>query len=145
MPPAEQLQHTMTTLAQKGINSVLCLLEEEESITLGLANEQTACEAANMHYRQFAIPDFGVPEPDELYSLVAQLTDELKSGKHIVVHCRGGIGRTGLICCCILVATGLNAQSAMELVSQQRGCKVPETAAQTGMIEQFALVQQSTR
>jgi len=80
----------------------------------------------------------GVPLPEELHRLMTQLTDDLKAGHRIVVHCRGGIGRTGLVCSCILVASGMDADSAMNLVKLKRGRCVPETEAQTNMIRQFA-------
>ena len=138
MPAGESLDQNMTALRDKGIDRVVCLLEESESKALGLANELTACHAAGMQYHQFPIPDYGVPQTDKLELLITGLTDELHAGQNIVVHCRGGIGRTGLVCCCLLVASGMDADNAMSLVRTKRGCSVPETDAQTDMIRQFA-------
>lgn len=138
MPSCDQLEQLMSALRADGIDSVVSLLEHAESKKLGLAEEQSACHAAEMQFRQFPIPDFGVPLPEELHRLITQLADDLKAGHRIVVHCRGGIGRTGLVCSCILVASGMDADSAMNLVKLKRGRCVPETEAQTNIIRQFA-------
>lgn len=134
----------MMTLRDSGIDSVLCLLEDTESTKLGLANEQSACCAANILYHRFPIPDFGTPRIEKLHLLISRLADDLKAGQNIAVHCRGGIGRTGLVCCCLLVASGMDADSGIDLVSTKRGCSVPETAAQTDMIRHFALMRRGS-
>ena len=129
----------MAELQQKGISRLICLLEVYESRILGLTQEKAACEAAAMYFERFEIPDYGIPRFTELYSLVGRLTTTIAAGDNIVVHCRGGIGRTGLICCCLAIASGMDLKSAISNVSAQRGCTVPETDAQLAMIDQFAL------
>lgn len=47
-----------------------------------------------------------------------------------MVHCRAGIGRTGLVATAILMQDGFSAKSACEMVSSKRGVVVPETQAQ---------------
>lgn len=43
-----------------------------------------------------AIPDFSVPIRDDLEQAVQQTMTYAQAGRHIVVHCSAGIGRTGL-------------------------------------------------
>ncbi|HEY5867220.1 MAG TPA: dual specificity protein phosphatase family protein [Candidatus Tectomicrobia bacterium] len=42
------------------------------------------------------IPDFSVPTRDDLEQAVQQTMAYAQAGRHIVVHCSAGIGRTGL-------------------------------------------------
>jgi len=145
MPAPDDLQATMASLRHQGIGKLVCLLETTESQNLALQQEQTICEHTGLCFERFAIPDFGVPNSADLYKLVMRLTGEIQSGQNIVVHCRGGIGRTGLVCCCILIASGMDAASAIILVSAQRGCTVPETDSQLEMIYQFTSQQPHSR
>ena len=138
MPSADYLNLALTQLRQTGIDSLVCLQETKESQELGLANEQSACETAGITFRRLAIPDFGVPRLTQLQPLIESLVQDLNSGANVAIHCRGGIGRTGLVCSCILVAFGMDTDSATKRVSDKRGCAVPETDAQLAMIEQFA-------
>ena len=70
--------------------------------------------------------------------LITELRKDLQDGKHVLVHCRGGVGRTGLICSCVMVTTGLNVPDAISIVSDKRGAQVPETPAQIDMIIRYA-------
>ena len=137
-PPADNLQAAVSELQLQGIDKLVCLLEVDESQSLGLTHERSVCEAAGINFERLAIPDFGVPLFTELYSLVERLTEDLATGHNIVVHCRGGIGRTGLICCCIAITAGMDTSGAIEFVTAQRNCTVPETDMQLAMIDQFA-------
>lgn len=138
MPAPEQLDETMSALHQSNITVVVCLLETQEMLKLGLQDERAACEAAGMAFRHFPIADFGVPQLSELATLIDKLSHALAAGENVLVHCRGGIGRTGLVCACLLTASGMHSEDAVKLVSTQRGCKVPETQAQLAMVSEFA-------
>ena len=75
---------------------------------------------------------------DALTHLINRYHQHLHNGVNTVVHCRGGIGRTGTICCCLLIKDGMNVTQAIDLVTKQRGATVPETAAQIAAIKRFA-------
>ena len=73
-------------------------------------------------------------------TLAATLDAELSAGKNVVVHCRQGIGRTGLIAACLLVSRGVSPGSAVDALSAARGIQVPETAEQRQWIDHYAAV-----
>jgi len=54
----------------------------------------------------------------------------LEEGKSVAVHCRQGIGRSGLIAAGVLMSSGIAAEKATEVVSAARGLPVPETPGQ---------------
>lgn len=45
----------------------------------------------------FPIPDFGVPESNEFFSLIDKIHQFALNGQNVLVHCMSGIGRTGLV------------------------------------------------
>jgi protein-tyrosine phosphatase len=70
------------------------------------------------------------------------LADEMASWKrqgdtNLVIHCRQGIGRSGLAAC-LLAKTGLSPGAAIEMVSAARGVPVPETKEQRAWIDRYA-------
>ncbi|MCA1915961.1 protein-tyrosine phosphatase family protein [Methanospirillum hungatei] len=65
----------------------------------------------------FPISDFGVPErPDDLLKLAKKYAEHLKKGDSILVHCRMGIGRTGLFAVTLLMASGIERSLAEKIV-----------------------------
>ena len=73
----------------------------------------------------------------EAVSLIARIGAQLDAGKNVAVHCRQGIGRSGLIAAGVLMTSGASPREAMRIVSSARGISVPETLAQRQWIEQL--------
>lgn len=138
MPNAKTLGADLEFISKNGTDKVLSLLEEAESEQLGLQNQESLAAQSGMEFQRFPIPDYGVPDFLDLQVLITRLTNELNDGKQILVHCRGGVGRTGLICCCVLATTGISVPEAVTLVTERRGEQVPETPEQIDMIIRYA-------
>jgi len=61
---------------------------------------------------------------------MADVASALNDGKNVAVHCRQGIGRSGLIAAGILAASGVSPEDSIQAVSAARGIAVPETSGQ---------------
>src|SRR5438477_99744 len=97
--------------------------------------------AHGMKFVSFPIPDRQVPSSEtELSAGLEKVDADLSSGKNVVVHCRQGIGRSGLIAACLLVSKGLDPESSVRSVSAARGTPIPETAEQRHWIDHYAAV-----
>lgn len=138
-PRARQLEADVSQLTELGVSKVVCLLESDESNQLGLQKEQAICKAQGLKFERFEIADFGVPTFTELSVLAPRLFSEISAGASVLVHCRGGVGRTGLLCSCILIASGISAKRAVAHASEMRGCRVPETSQQYEMVTRFEM------
>ncbi|MGA2113317.1 MAG: dual specificity protein phosphatase family protein [Bryobacteraceae bacterium] len=114
-----------------GLDVVVSLLEEEEAGQLGLTDEDLAAAANGIRFVSFPIADRGVPASNRrAIALLRDIAGALEDGKNVAVHCRQGIGRSGLVAAAALVTAGMSADSAIETVSAARGRTVPETEAQ---------------
>jgi protein-tyrosine phosphatase len=116
---------------QAGIDVVVSLLENEEAVQLNLLEESQIAEANSIRFISFPIPDRGVPASiPAAVSLMSGIARALEEGKNVAVHCRQGIGRSGLIAAGILGAAGVSLDDAIQAVSSARGLDVPETLDQ---------------
>jgi len=116
---------------QAGLDVLVSLLEEEEAAELGLAHEDEAAASNGIRFVSFPIPDRGVPiSAERTVALLKDIGGALDDGKNVAVHCRQGIGRSGLIAAAALATAGMGVGRAIEVVSAARGQEVPETASQ---------------
>ena len=133
------LEDEVRSWARAGMSVLVSLLEPAEEAEFGLTKEAELCRASGIEFYSFPILDRGVPaSSDETVKLVRELEGRLTAGKSVGIHCRQGIGRSGLIAACLLVSTGELPTTAFARISQVRGHQVPETAEQREWVEAFA-------
>ena len=124
---------------RSGADAVLSLLTPGEEIDLDLGEEANEARKQNVDFMSFPIRDRDVPDSElDMTRSVAELERALSSGKNVVVHCRQGIGRTGLVAACLLVSSGISPEAAVEKLSAARGLDVPETPGQRQWIDHYA-------
>lgn len=128
--PGEWIEDEFIGFARLGIDKIVCLLEDWEQLELGLGDEAKLCERNNIEYVSFPIPDRGLPRTNLALILAEELHTEICAGKHVAIHCRAGIGRTGIIAGAVLLKTGKTAKEALALISDARGVRVPDTEEQ---------------
>lgn len=129
----------MSAWHHSGIGTVVSLLTPSEERELQLDKESQAARSQGMTFISLPIPDRDVPESEaSVGKLVEALDRDLSRGKNAVVHCRQGIGRSGLIAACLLISKGQKSETALRQLRRARGLAVPETRQQREWIERFA-------
>ena len=134
-PGAAHLKPMLTQLRESGVDSIVSLLEVTEAERLGVGDEALLCSHLGIKFRQFPIRDHKTPDNTLAFrALIDELEQELRAGDHITVHCLAGIGRTGLVAGALLIQDGLSAATATALLSDVRGCVVPQTHDQSNYL-----------
>jgi len=114
-----------------GIDVVVSLLHRYEADELDIVDEESLCRTHGIRYRSFPIQDRGTPESvPEFLALVDEIAKSLKEGLAVAVHCRAGIGRSGLLAATILLELGIPVSDVFAVVSKARGLTVPDTSGQ---------------
>ena len=122
---------TIRELAAQGVQQVVSLLDPDEARELGLQNEAELVNGQSMEFVSFPIRDMGLPgSVDDFARLSFRLFRQVDEGINTLIHCRAGIGRSGLLASAVLLHGGTGVQQAFVQVSHMRGCRVPETAQQ---------------
>ena len=143
---ADWLENEVREWKSAGVNTVLSLLTVDEERDLGVADEQQVARALGLRFVSLPIPDRQVPSsPSEVAPILDELDTELASGKNAVIHCRQGVGRSGMMAACLLVLRGMDPDSAVRELEKVRGTMVPETAEQRRWIDLFASSLTGTR
>lgn len=91
----------------------------------------------NIEVLRFPIVDVHIPEDTVAFAeFVEQVCEFLRSGENVLVHCRGGVGRAGLVGACVCVGTGMDATAAVNRVREIRPGAI-ETWEQEQYVEHF--------
>ena len=79
---------------------LVSLLSDDELAALGIADLDDAVAVHGIEHHRFPVRDGSVPEPEQLsdvLALVDALRDRLLAGRTVVLHCRVGQGRSGML------------------------------------------------
>ena len=119
-------------IAEWGAVSVVSLIEPHELQSLCVSGLGEAVADAHMGWFHLPIRDMSVPDAafGAKWATVSNLLcAQLRSGFNVLVHCKGGLGRAGIVASRILVDVGLDPSAALAAVRRVRPGAV-ETAAQ---------------
>ncbi len=132
------LPDEITTWRRDHVDTICSLLTPEEEKDLDIVAEAAQAKAQGMKFLSFPILDRHVPKSEgKLTQTLQKLEAELDGGRNVVLHCRQGVGRTGLVAACLLLTKGLDPESAVKRISAARGVSVPETPEQRQWIEKY--------
>lgn len=135
----EWLEEELRALKEAHFDVALSLLTSEESKELGLTKEAELSAKQGLEFLSFPIPDLGVPaSASATREFLNSVLNALRAGKQIAIHCRQGIGRSGLIATSLLVMEAIDPFVAFRRVSAARGLEVPETTAQRDWVMELS-------
>jgi protein-tyrosine phosphatase len=133
------LEDDVRLLQRAGVDVIVSALTPVEAEELGLLEEGHRCQSSGLEFLSFPIEDRSFPlSLSEFDGLLNSVTDYLRTGKAVGVHCRAGIGRSSIIVACTLIRNGLSVESAFTAIREARGCSVPDTPEQRQWVERYS-------
>ncbi|XP_031165757.1 cyclin-dependent kinase inhibitor 3 isoform X1 [Sander lucioperca] len=90
-----------------------------------------------VHHTPF--PDGDVPELEQCCHILKKLQVSLENNRRTVIHCYGGLGRSGLVAACLLLQLSLTmtANKAIEILREHRGGGAIQTVKQYNFLHEF--------
>jgi hypothetical protein len=125
---------------ETGINTFIDLTEEGEMPAY------RHLLPVHTNYTNSPIADSGVPQGTaQIQGLIAEIRAAIEARRRIYIHCRAGIGRTGLVVGCYLADEGGNGKAAIKQLNElwlqsdrsQTWPQVPQTAEQADYIRHW--------
>jgi len=139
-PTPEATRERLQRLLAAGID---CFMDLTHASEVAGYDEQLPL---SVEYIRKPIRDHGIPDdPARMVEILDALHDALRSGRHVYLHCRAGIGRTGTAVGCLLVERGMSGETALQELNRlwqqsersRLWASVPETQEQTDYVRQW--------
>lgn len=127
-------------IAGWGAAAVVSLMPAHELQAVRAADIGENCELLEMEWYHLPIRDVDVPDAAFEAAWVyagLRLRHHLRQGRNVLLHCRGGLGRSGMIAARLLAELGWTAADAIAAVRAQRPGAI-QTAAQERHVRQHA-------
>ena len=137
-PWKRDLKADIQTIAAWGATTVITLTEADEMAMLGISHIGDEVAAAGMRWVHMPITD--MKAPDRRFQQAwdkhgAEVLEQLRSGRRVLVHCRGGMGRAGTVAALLLINLQVPAEEAIRQVRAARQGAI-ETALQVAWLTQ---------
>jgi ADP-ribosylglycohydrolase len=138
---AETTRERLKRLTEAGIAAFIDLTQPGE-----LAPYEAELPAGTLYLRK-PIPDHGLPgERSHMAAILESLRKALESPRSVYLHCRAGIGRTGMVAGCFLAEQGLGGEAALAELNRlweqsarsELWPSIPETDAQVEYVRGWA-------
>lgn len=132
------LTEDLDAIARWNAAAVVTLTEQFELEDLQVPTLGEEVRRRFMEWHHWPISDYSIP--DTAFEAVwpensRRLRNLLEAGSRILIHCKGGLGRAGMVAARLLVEMGDTPQVAMECVRAKRDPRAIETREQERWVE----------
>ena len=111
-PDREEHRQRVEALWAAGIRTFVNLVEEHETNNSGqpftryddILRELALRAGDHVAHLRFPVKDLAVPTVDAMRSILDAIDLSLAAERPVYLHCFGGVGRTGTVACCWLLA-----------------------------------------
>ncbi|KAI0000561.1 protein-tyrosine phosphatase-like protein [Russula vinacea] len=105
------LKQDLRRIKALGVGCIVCCLDDEELEILGASwpDYSQAAQELGLDILRVPIPEGLAPASLSLFDahLTRLISVYTLAGIHVLAHCRGGVGRAGLVACCWMLKLGL--------------------------------------
>lgn len=133
---ARDLSADLDIIAAWGARLVLTLVEPAELAALKVPHLGSEIRGLGLDWRHLPIADYSVPTEafeKQWETHGREIRALLRSGADVLVHCKGGLGRAGMIAARLLVELGMAPDQAIRDVRRARKGAI-ETPAQLALV-----------
>lgn len=133
------LDADLASLRRAGIRRLVLLVDDDELSRWGDASIVTRAAAIGLEVDRHPLADGAPPESAARMGAILASIAEARSSADVAVACMGGVGRTGTVVACALVAAGWPADAAITRVRELRHPTAVETPSQERFVRTYRM------
>ncbi len=124
------LEDDLAALRDAGVGRLVLLVDDRELVRWGDAAIVDRAARHGVRVDRFPMPDGHPPAGDAEMDAILDAITEGRNEANVAVACMGGVGRTGTVVACALIAAGWDADRAIARVREVRHPQAVETSEQ---------------
>jgi protein-tyrosine phosphatase/nicotinamidase-related amidase len=129
------LEKDIASIREQNISAVVTLLSEAEFVEYGVQELRDAYKNAGIELMYQPVADQSTTTTSEMKKITSFIDAQVNANKKVLVHCVGGLGRTGTAVACYLKEyAGLNTSDAIEMVRESRSRRAIENERQENFV-----------
>jgi protein-tyrosine phosphatase len=133
------LGQDLRALAEAGIRRLILLVDDGELARWGDPAIVERGGSVGIEIDRYPMTDGAAPRDAGSMNAILASISGARAGGDVAVACMGGVGRTGTVAACALVAAGWDPDAAIARVRQLRHPSAVETPAQVAFVRKFHL------
>jgi len=127
----------LATLRDGGVGHLFLLVEDEELRRWGDPEIVARAAELGVVVNRRPLPDGAAPRSMQEMDDLLVAVEVARADGDVAVACMGGVGRTGTVAACALVAAGAHAEQAIRRVRAVRHPTAVETAEQEAFVHAY--------
>lgn len=119
----DRIENDLQSIRSWGASVIVTLLESYEISLLGLTELSDKALSLNLHWIHLPIRNMELPDKafeESWQSVGPELLKLLIDGQRILIHCKEGVGRSGVVAARLLIESGVDPETAMKVVRKAR-------------------------
>ena len=114
------------------VNVIFNLLEDHEFQQYNILDYFTKAANYGFTVYRYPIKDMNIPTSMiDFHNIIVTIYQHMKSGHNVVVHCIGGLGRSGTIAAGLMVYVGYDPNVAINTIQRLRKSSIKRKSQQT--------------
>ena len=132
---SRSIDEDLKQLKEYKVDTIIPLITDDEFDHFGVGELLEKYQEYDFNVKRLPIMDQLVSSHQEMKELIDYLEERLQKNEKIVLHCVGGLGRSGLVAASYLKYKGRNAEDAINSVRKVRGVRAVESKIQEEFVE----------
>ncbi|KAK3553901.1 hypothetical protein QTP70_013291 [Hemibagrus guttatus] len=126
-------------LCAQGVQDVFVLCERAELVRYRVPCLLECYTRSGLSVHHLPFPDGGAPELHQCMRILDELQHCLHTQRRTIIHCYGGLGRSGLVAACLLLqlSVSMTPTKAIEILRELRGGGAIQTVKQYNFLHEF--------
>lgn len=138
LPGRVDLDSDLNQITSNEITNVVTLVSTEELEKYKVPTLLDRYAMLGLNVLHSPIPDYGLPEVTQMKSILIWVHKKVKAKENILIHCVGGLGRSGTVMAIYAKAyLGKTGPEAIEFVRSIRGSEAVETQEQQDFVNNW--------
>ncbi|EEC08369.1 CDK2- associated dual specificity phosphatase, putative [Ixodes scapularis] len=131
--------HDLEYLKLEDVSDVFVLCTRGELTLYRVPSLLTEYESHGITVHHHPFQDGTAPGIEQVLNILKEIGKVIEQGKRALVHCFGGLGRTGVVAACLLLNLddGVTPEYVVRKVQELRGTRAIQTVKQYNFIHDF--------